>query len=63
MSGFCARGGFEVSIDWKDGALVFAKIKSRLGGKLALVYGDKQITVDTQAGDVLTFDVNLQLID
>ncbi len=36
VSGLCARGGFEVSISWKNGKLTTSTIKSKLGGKLIL---------------------------
>ncbi len=36
ISGLCARGGFEVSISWKNGKLTTSTIKSKLGGKLLL---------------------------
>lgn len=32
VSGIKARGGFEIDIQWKDGELVTAKIKSSMGG-------------------------------
>lgn len=36
VTGLCARGGFEVSIDWRDGKLSTASITSKLGGKLII---------------------------
>ena len=36
VEGLCARGGFEVSIAWKDGAMTKATIKSTIGGTLRL---------------------------
>jgi alpha-L-fucosidase 2 len=33
ISGLLARGGFEVSCEWKDGKVVAAKIKSKIGGE------------------------------
>ena len=36
VSGLCARGGFEVSISWKNGKLTPTSIKSKIGGKLIL---------------------------
>ena len=36
VSGLKARGGFEVSIDWKDNKVATATIKSALGGNLRI---------------------------
>ncbi|KAI7760021.1 hypothetical protein LZL87_012392 [Fusarium oxysporum] len=40
VSGLVARGGFQVSIVWKDGLLVEAKVKSRLGNSLKVRVAD-----------------------
>ena len=46
VKGLRARGGFEVSIQWKDGRLSGATITSVAGGeKCAVRYGDKTITL------------------
>ncbi|KAI1453958.1 Six-hairpin glycosidase-like protein [Annulohypoxylon moriforme] len=40
VGGLVARGGFEVSLSWKDGKFTQAEIKSRLGGRLAVRIAD-----------------------
>ncbi|MDH7504191.1 MAG: glycoside hydrolase family 95 protein [Verrucomicrobiota bacterium] len=39
VRGLCARGGFVVDIDWRDGRLLSARIKSNRGEKCALRTG------------------------
>ncbi len=36
ISGLRARGGFEVDIEWKDGSLLMAAVRSAIGGTLRL---------------------------
>ena len=50
VSGLRARGGFEVSMRWKDGKLVEAEILSSLGNPLVARYGDKVIKQSTEPG-------------
>jgi alpha-L-fucosidase 2 len=57
--GLCARGGFVVDIDWKDGTLEKAWIYSKLGNDCTIRYGEKVITVETVAGEKLEFDNKL----
>ncbi len=61
VKGLRARGGFEVSLNWQDGALTGAKIKSLLGNPLHLHLGEQTVTLATQRGEVLEFDSHLQL--
>ena len=50
ISGICARGGFEVSIEWKDMKLTKTVIKAKAGGKTTLVYGSQQKEIVLNAG-------------
>ncbi len=50
VTGLCARGGFEVSIEWKVGKLVEARIISRLGRPVTIRYAGKEIKQATDIG-------------
>lgn len=55
VRGLRARGGFEVDLQWKDGALARAEIRSLLGGPLRLRHGEKTKVTNTKAGGKYTF--------
>jgi len=50
IKGLCTRGGFEVDITWKDGALIEATIRSKSGGLCKVRYGDKLAEFKTKIG-------------
>ncbi|UFH56427.1 glycosyl hydrolase family 95 catalytic domain-containing protein [Spirosoma sp. KNUC1025] len=50
ITGLCARGGFDVSIKWKDGKLVGGSILSKAGGKCTVTYGNKEMSINTEKG-------------
>jgi alpha-L-fucosidase 2 len=51
VKGLRARGGFDIDIDWMDGCLVTAAIRSRLGSKARLRYGDRIAALELEAGE------------
>lgn len=52
VKGLCARGGYEVDIDWKDGKLLNAKIRSKaLDGDVIIAYGQKDETMSLKKGE------------
>jgi alpha-L-fucosidase 2 len=56
VSGLRARGGFEVSISWKDGRLASAVLSSAKGGRALLRYGDRARDLVLAAGASFTWD-------
>ncbi|MBO4721213.1 MAG: glycoside hydrolase family 95 protein [Prevotella sp.] len=50
VSGLCARGGYEVSFEWKDGKVRDCSIKARKNGTVTLLYNGQQKTVKLKAG-------------
>ena len=50
VSGLCARGGFEVSFEWKDGKVRDCSIKAKKNGTVTLLYNGQQKTVKCKAG-------------
>lgn len=53
VSGLCARGGFEVSFEWKGGNVRDCSIKARKGGTVRLQYNGQQKTIKLKAGQTM----------
>ena len=60
ISGFCARGGFEIGMEWKSNQMVQVEILSKAGGPCVLKYGDKTTEFDTQKGKKYRLNAQLQ---
>jgi len=60
VEGLMARGGFEIDIDWKNGNLKSAKIRSKHGGICNVIYKDKEIEVKTKPGQVIKLNSKLK---
>ena len=50
VSGLCARGGYEVSFEWKGGNVRQCDIKALKNGTITLMYNGQQKTVKLKAG-------------
>ena len=60
VKGLCARGGFEVDIEWKDGKLHEALLRSKLGRPAKVRYGNKVISLEAKAGESRKLNGNLE---
>jgi alpha-L-fucosidase 2 len=50
VTGLRARGGYELDIEWKQGKLVDATLRSALGGKCQVRYRQEVVTLTTSPG-------------
>ncbi len=50
VKGICARGGFEISMSWKDGSLTEVEVLSKAGNKCTLHCKGEMNTFDTKKG-------------
>jgi alpha-L-fucosidase 2 len=64
VNGLKARGGFEVDIDWSDGSLTSAEIRSELGNRCVINTGqrvrvtssDREVALERTDRDQIVFD-------
>lgn len=53
VKGICARGGLEVSIEWKNNQLTKCHIKSKINGKTTVVYKEKKRVIEMKKGQII----------
>ncbi len=51
VEGLCARGGFELSMEWAQGSLTRVQVQSEKGGVTRLVFQGKEKTITLKAGE------------
>jgi len=60
VNGLRARGGFEVDINWDDGKLTSAVIRSKLAGPCKVRCGEKVVEFSTDAGRTYRLNGHLE---
>jgi alpha-L-fucosidase 2 len=62
VKGLCARGGFVVDMDWREGRLAEARVRSASGGSATIRYGEKTVTIELAPGETHVLDDGLSAI-
>jgi len=63
VKGIRSRGGFEVDLNWKDGQLTTAVVRSDAGQHCKVVYGQNTWESDTETGMTYRLNHNLKFQD
>jgi len=58
IKGICARGGFEISMDWDNKVLKKLTVFSKKGGTTKLICGDKQKEVTLKTNEKIDIDLD-----
>jgi alpha-L-fucosidase 2 len=60
VTGLCARGGFVVDMTWRDGRLITAAVRSKLGRPFVLRYNGEDHLQELKAGQTMSINTELQ---
>jgi len=63
VQGICARGGFKISMRWKNGTLIGVEVLSIAGKTCRMYYKDKMVKFDTRIGDTYFLNSSLNRIN
>jgi alpha-L-fucosidase 2 len=53
IDGLCARGGYQVDMEWRNGSLLSAAIRSTRSGRIPIRYRDRVLDLPVEAGRVV----------
>nr|WP_315240676.1 glycoside hydrolase family 95 protein [uncultured Flavobacterium sp.] len=56
VKGICARGGFEIEMEWDNKVLTKISVSSKNGGKTTLISGDKKQDITLKKGQKIGID-------
>ena len=56
IEGICARGGFELSLEWENGLLLKTEITAKAGGKTTLSYANQKKDIELKQGEKITIN-------
>jgi alpha-L-fucosidase 2 len=62
VSGLCARGGFEMDMEWKNGKLSGLTVRSKAGNTCKLRYGNRVVSIPTAKGKTYRFGPDLTVL-
>ncbi|PWS28794.1 alpha-L-fucosidase [Pedobacter yonginense] len=62
IKGLCARGGFELNINWDKGRLTGLEVKSKAGGVCKIKYKNQAISIDTKVGGIYKVSSDLKVL-